>query len=400
MKGTNLVTTARLTSALLASVFLFTTGCQKDLASQDGDAQLSAAAKAKKTNDHFNENKKIGHFNQVNLTANTSGYGAPTIDATLVNAWGLVFNPNNAVPWIASQGGHVSNVYNSEGVPLGINPVQIPSPGGNAGGNPTGIVFNGKSTDFIIPANGRAAAFIFAGVDGVISAWNGALGKQAALIAVGQGAYTGLALASSGGQQYLYGANFATGRIDVWGSDWMLRNNFAFTDPNLPAGYTPFNIWKVGEKLFVLYAKVDPMTHRSQAGDGLGIVDIFNTDGSFVQRFASGGPLNAPWGVALAPRSFFHNEMEEEEDDDDGGPNQQYILVGNFGNGRINAYRMDGKFVGQLRGQKDPIQIDGLWAIIFPPAVNGVDTNRLYFTAGPDEETHGLFGYLLAKEDD
>lgn len=381
--------------AMAVAAQLFS-GCQKSvepLQTDNSESALLSKAAAK----NLNENKKTGHFLQVNLTANNAEYGAPNIDPTLENSWGLVFNPNG-VPWIASQAGHVSNVYNSEGVPRAINPVQIPSPVSNTGGNPTGIVFNGNAADFVIPGSG-GALFIFAGVDGVISAWNGSLGQQAARITVGQGAYTGLALASLGGQQFLYAANFATGRIDVWNSQWAMVQ-MPFHDPNIPAGYSPFNIQNVGGNLFVTYAKVDPVTHESEAGEGKGFVDIFRPDGSFVQRFASMGVLNAPWGIAMAPRSFFHHETDEMEKSDNQGMNQSYLLVGNFGNGRINAYRMDGKFVGQLRGKKDPIVIDGLWALSFPPAASSIDQNRLYFTAGPDDETHGLFGYLIAKDDD
>lgn len=364
--------------------------CQKDIQPVATGSEADAFQAKKGAQ---NLNKKTGHFTQVNLTANNAEYGAPTIDPTLVNAWGLAFNPNGT-PWISSQGGHVSNVYNSEGVPRPINLVTIPSPASTTGGNPTGLVFNGVSTDFIIPGHG-AAAFIFDGVDGVISAWNGSLGKQAARITVGQGAYTGLALATSGGKQYLYGANFATGHIDVWDNHWM-PVSMPFADPNIPMGYSPFNIQNVGGHLFVTYAKVDPNTHRSQAGVGLGFVDVFSPDGALLKRFASMGTLNAPWGVAMAPHSFVHNETAEEDE----GGEQNYILIGNFGDGRINAYRMDGKFAGQLRGQKEPIEIEGLWALSFPPATSTIDPNRLYFTAGPDEETHGLFGYLLAKEDE
>jgi uncharacterized protein (TIGR03118 family) len=401
MKKMNLNTTV-LPGLLALSMAAYVSGCKKAIEpTSNHDDQSTAALMKKPPDKHEEDFKKVGHFTQVNLTANNNEYGASNIDPTLVNAWGLVFNPNNAVAWISSQAGHVSNVYSSEGVPLGINPVNIPSPGGNTGGNPTGIVFNGNASDFIIPANGKAAAFIFAGVDGVISAWNGSLSpiKQAIRIpGIGQGAYTGLAIATNAGKQYLYGANFATGKIDVWNSSWALQNSFPFSDHAIPQGYSPFNIQNVGGNLFVTYAKVDPVTHESEAGNGKGFVDVFSPNGSLIKRFASMGPLNAPWGVAMAPRSFFHHEMDEADDEDHHGHDQNYILIGNFGNGHINAYRMDGKFVGQLRGKKDPIVIEGLWAIMFPPPVNGIDTNRLYFTAGPDDENDGLFGYLLAKD--
>lgn len=373
----------------------FLVSCQK---TTEPLAANDASLLSKKNDQKQTEAKKTGHFDQVNLTANNTEYGAPNIDPSLVNAWGLAFS-SGGTPWISSQGGHVSNVYNSEGVPrVPLNPVSIPSPGGATGGNPTGIVFNGNTSDFIIPSHG-SAAFIFDGVDGVISAWNGSLGKQAQKITTGAGAYTGLAIAASGGHQFIYGANFATGHIDVWNSSWT-QVSMPFADPYLPAGYMPFNIQAVGENLFVTYAKVDPNTHRSQAGDGLGVVDVFSSSGSFIKRFASNGPLNAPWGLAMVPRSFFKHEMDEDEDADHKGKDENYILVGNFGNGRINAYRTDGKFVGQLRGKKDPVAIEGLWAITLAPSTSTIDQNRLYFTAGPDEETHGLFGYLIAKDDD
>ncbi|MDQ6608412.1 MAG: TIGR03118 family protein, partial [Bacteroidota bacterium] len=228
----------------------------------------------------------------------------------------------------------------------------------------------------------------------------GSLGKQAARITVGQGAYTGLALATNGGKQYLYAANFATGHIDVWGSDWVMKTTFPFHDSGIPKGYSPFNVQNVAGNLFVTYAKVDPVTHRSEAGVGKGFVDIFSPAGILIKRFASMGTLNAPWGVTVAPKSFFHQEMDENEDDDHHTENQNYILIGNFGDGRINAYKTDGKFVGQLRGKKDPIVIEGLWALVFPPSTSTINPDRLYFTAGPDDETHGLFGYLIAKDDD
>lgn len=369
-------------------------GCQKSIKPSARDEASTDLASLQKHGEG-GESKKIGHFAQVNLTANNGEYAAPNMDPTLLNAWGLVFSPTGTA-WISSQAGHVTNIYNSEGVPrLPLNPVSIPSPGAPTGGNPTGVVFNGNPADFVIPGKG-AAVFIFDGVDGVISAWNGSLGKKAARITVGKGAYTGLALATNGGKQYLYAANFATRHIDVWNSSWTMVS-MPFNDPNLPAGYSPFNIQNVGGNLFVTYAKVDPNTHRSQAGDGLGFVDMFRPDGSLLKRFASMGTLNAPWGVAMVPGSFIHHEAGETDDDD---RDQSYMLIGNFGNGRINAYRMDGKFAGQLRGKKDPITIEGLWAITLPPATSKIDQNRLYFTAGPDDESDGLFGYLIAKDDD
>jgi len=345
-----------------------------------------------------NDNKKVGHFNQVNLVANVMGYGAAHIDPTLVNAWGLAFSPTG-IGWVSSQGGHVSDVYNAEGVTV-LGPVHIPNPALPEGGNPTGVVFNGSATDFMIP--GGPARFIFVGVDGVVSAWNASQGNHAfRKFAVPLSAYTGLTLAMNGTNNLLYAANFRAGRIDVWDGNWnpvML----SFHDGRIPAGYSPFNIQNIGGNLFVTYAKV-AADGRSEAGDGKGFVDIYNPNGMLLKRFASRETLNAPWGLTMANRNFFKNEMGEmDEDDDDhhhGRHDDNFILVGNFGNGRINVFRTDGKFVGQLRGNRKILEIEGLWAIVFPPATSTIDPNRLYFAAGPEDETHGLFGYIIADKD-
>ena len=157
-------------------------------------------------------------------------------------------------------------------------------------------------------------------------------------------------------------------------------------DPNLPAGYAPFNIQAVGQQLYVMYAKVDPAEGEEEKGPGLGYVDIYNTDGSFVKRFVSNGQLNAPWGIAWAPAGFFGTDENA----------QPAILIGNFGDGHINAYSPNGNFLGQLRAHGNPIVIEGLWAISFPPATaTSINPNRLYFAAGPDDEEDGLFGYIV-----
>jgi hypothetical protein len=222
----------------------------------------------------------------------------------------------------------------------------------------------------------------------------------------------------SEGFTYLYAADFRTGRIAVWDTAWNVVTWMPFRDPALPSGYAPFNVQSVGTWLYVMYAKVGP-DGRDEAGAGLGFVDVFNTDGSFVKRFASRGTLNAPWGVVMAPASFLADQDMNKSDKDGGkhggdnsGPgnnygdrddNQPVILVGNFGDGHINVYSPDGTYQGQLQSHNHPIVIDGLWALSFAPptaAVPAGDTNlpgRLYFTAGPDKETNGLFGYLLKQ---
>ena len=183
--------------------------------------------------------------------------------------------------------------------------------------------------------------------------------------------------------------------INVWNKAWA-PVSLPFMDPMIPAGFSPFNIQNIGNMLYVTYAKV-ASNGDSQEGEGLGYVDIYNPNGTLVKRFASKGSLDAPWGVAMAPANYLTNEVEDEDD----VKAQPSILVGNFGNGRINAYSLNGKFLGQLRGASHQIlTIDGLWAIMFPPTTSTIDQRRLYFTAGPDDETHGLFGYLLPAPTD
>lgn len=368
---------------LLSSGLLILSACNK----QDHDWDLGH---------HSGKQKKS--FEQINLVANTADYMAKTQDALLINGWGLAFS-SGGVAWVGSQGGHVSTVYNSEGA-IARAAVNIPSPGGATGGNPTGVVFSSSTTDFKLPApNGQPARFIFVGVDGILSAWNAAAGNNAMLIKnnVATAAYTGLAISTSNGANYLYAADFRGRKIAVFDKDF---NSVAmqFKDPSLPNGYSPFNIQAIDDKLYVLYAKVGP-DGRDQAGQGNGYVDIFTTNGSFVKRFVSKGELNSPWGIAKAPVNFFD---DKEEDDDDRQWSKHHsknaILVGNFGNGRINAYRADGKYLGELANEKSPVVIKGLWALSFvPPTATTIDSTRLYFTAGPKQEMDGLFGYLKKK---
>ena len=374
-------------AVLLVSILLIT-ACQKSI-------NETAVPQADET---ASKNvKSVKHFSVRNLVANVAGYGAEKIDPTLRNPWGLAWS-GTGTAWTGSQAGHVSNVYDSIGNPnAALNPVAIPSPVAATGGNPTGVVFNG-GTGFLIPPNSSSstattpARFIFVGVDGVLSAWSGGWGKFAYRKAVLPGAFTGLAINTFNGNTYLYAANFATRNIDVWNSSWAAvpEATMPFTDPQLPAGYAPFNIEPVGNQLYVTYAKVGG-DGRSEHAVGLGYVSIFTTDGQFVRRFASGGELNAPWGIAEAPASFYRDE------DSDAG---DAILVGNFGDGRILAYRAsDGKFLGQLSNKKVPIVIDGLWAIGFAPASSPISKDILYFTAGPNHEMDGLFGYIKRLQD-
>ncbi|RDV15670.1 TIGR03118 family protein [Pontibacter diazotrophicus] len=335
--------------------------------------------------DFFPENpRQLKDYRQVDLVANTAAYDAARVDPTLINAWGITFSPGGVI-WPTAEGTGLSYLYNQDGDEL-RGPVTIPSPTSETGGHPTGIVFNGSS-GFQLP-NGQPARFIFVGADGVISGWNGGDAAVKMIDNSSSAAYTGLAIASDEGETYLYAANYRERKIEVYDSEFNEVSDMLFMDPAIPAGYAPFNIQNVGDRLYVTYAKV-AASGKDEAGLGNGYVNIFYPDGNLERRFASKGVLNSPWGIAQAPDGFI----------DDGSNNsaafRNVILVGNFGDGRINAYTANGKFIGQLRDDDSPIAIDGLWAIAFPPSTaTTIDQNRLYFAAGPDEETDGLFGYI------
>jgi uncharacterized protein (TIGR03118 family) len=353
------------------------------------------------------DNKDLQDFKQVNLVANNGSYSPVLVDPTLQNAWGLAWAPSG-IAWVNSQAGHVSELYTGEGA-IVRPPVNIPSPADTIGGLPTGIVFAGGAGFKL--SNNQAPNFLFDGVDGVVSGWNGAAGNNALRIAdnSASSAYTGLTIATWNGSHFLYAANFRAGKIDVWDTTFTAVP-MAFKDPGIPSGFSPFNIQSIGSWLYVQYAKVGP-DGRDQPGAGLGYVDIFNPDGSFVKRFASKGTLNAPWGVVLTPANFLDDG--DMNDDDHGQKNgnegpgknnkghddngqQPVILVGNFGDGYINVFSTEGEYLGQLQSHNNKIWIDGLWALSFAPTTaTTIDPKRLYFTAGPAKETDGLFGYLI-----
>ena len=227
--------------------------------------------------------------------------------------------------------------------------------------------------------------FLFVGEGGAIAGWRGALGTTAETLKLSSAddVYKGAAFASLAGTGYLYAANFRSGAIDVLkGNAGALDLTGTFLDPNLPSGYAPFNIQNLGGTLYVTYALQDAAKHDELAGPGRGFVDSFDTQGHLIARVASAGTLDAPWGLAIAPTSF--------------GALAGSLLVGNFGDGRINAYNAASHaFLGQLAaGDGSPLAIDGLWALAPGNDGNGGSSALLYFTAGPDDESHGVFGVL------
>jgi len=332
-----------------------------------------------------------GGLRQINLVSDVPGL-ARTTDPNLVNAWGIAFNPAGGPFWIADNGTGVATVYNGAGQPLPAGTplvVTIPTPAGGSGNSaPTGEVFN-NTPNFVVTsgANSGASLFIFVTEDGTISGWNPSVNATQAIRVVDNSAtdaiYKGVALGNNGSGNFLYAANFHAGTIDVFNSNFApasLSGNF--TDPTLPAGFAPFNIANIGGRLYVTYAKQDAAKEDDVPGAGNGFIDVFDTNGQFIQRFASQGTLNSPWGMTVAPAVF--------------GPFSNDLLVGNFGDGRINAFNpTTGAFVGQLTDENgNPRAIDGLWGLTFGVNATGGDANKLYFTAGPGGEAHGLFGVL------
>ena len=305
-------------------------------------------------------------------------------DGNLVNGWGITASSTSPW-WVANNGTSTSTLYNGNtGAALSLV-VTIP-------GEPTGTVFNG-STDFQVKVDDttglRPARFLFATTDGHIAGWNGV--GTAAVDAVGTtGAiYLGLAIANNGSGNFLYAANFADARVDVFNGTFDPPSpplSGSFTDPGLPAGYAPFGIQALGGRIYVAYAKQNADGDEEVAGEGFGYVDAFDTNGNFIERVASAGDLNAPWGLALAPANF--------------GKFSGDLLVGNFGDGRIHAFTPTDtgwEEHGPLKGTDHrPISIDGLWGIGFGNGANAGPSTTLFFAAGPEDETEGLFGSITA----
>jgi uncharacterized protein (TIGR03118 family) len=321
---------------------------------------------------------------QHNLVANTAGT-ADVTDPNLVDPWSIAFSATGPF-WIANHLSGTATVYNGAGA---ITPLVVtisPAPNSAAGtlGRPTGQVQN-PTTGFTL-ANGKPASFIFSTDDGLITAWNTGTTDQIMVNNSGSSAvYKGLAINPSATAPMLYAANFRSGKIDVFnGSFQPTTVPGGFVDPNQPAGYAPFNIWPLGGKLYVTYAQQDSNKFLDVAGPGNGVVNVFDFNGNLLNRLISNGVLNSPWGVAIAPAGW--------------GAFGGDLLVGNFGDGRINAFDSTGKSLGPLQDANgNPITISGLWALVFGNGGRGGDINTLYFVAGvPDGSSvkRGILGSI------
>ena len=333
-------------------------------------------------------------FDWENLQSDIAGVADRT-DLHLVNPWGLAINPN-ANPktgpfWVANNGTGTSTLYQPDGTPFPVpKPLVVTIPPTSADTEPpihaapTGAVFNSFPNAFMLP-DGQPAAFIFAGEDGSITAWNGGLVPINEAInkvdnSPSGAVYKGLALAvRKGAGPTLYATNFNSGNVDMFDENFgPVVDPTAFKDPNLPKGYAPFGIANINGKIYVTYALQDADKHDDVKGDGHGFVDVYDTNGHNLQRLISRGLLNSPWGLAKVPD---HRHFGRFDDDD--------LLVGNFGDGRINAYNVhSGAPFGPLNHREgQPLEFNGLWSLLF----FGDD---LYFTAGIVDEADGLFGFI------
>ena len=316
-------------------------------------------------------------YTQTNLTANVAGVAAHT-DAQLSNPWGISFVPGD-VFWIANNNGGTSTTYDAQGVKQTITagiPVAAVNPCNP--GCPTGTVAN-QSTDF------GGALFLFDTEDGIVASWNGTLNAVTKVDnSAANAVYKGLALVNNAAGNFLLAANFRTGKVDVFDHNFApaTLSGGTFTDPGLPAGYAPHGIRVINNIVFVAYAMQDAPKHDPVLGAGLGLFDLFQTDGKFIRRGATGGTLNAPWGLALTPGTFgaFPNDL----------------LVGNFGDGSINVYDSTGTFLDQIKDSNGGvIKNPGLWDLVFGGGGPSGDPNTLYFTAGGAAQTSGLFATLV-----
>ncbi|HKX42951.1 MAG TPA: TIGR03118 family protein [Burkholderiaceae bacterium] len=336
------------------------------------------------------DNNGMSGYAVTNLVTDTNTssnpYATSNVDTHLVNPWGIAFNPQGFV-WVANNATSTSTLYDGNGMAQSLI---VAIPAGTAGpGKPTGIVYNGTQS-FVVSQGGLSGAsrFVFAGESGTIAAWSPNVDLNNA-IKVYDGAsagsiYKGLAIGSASGADRLFAADFHNAAVDTFDATFAkISAAGGFTDPNLPSGYAPFGIQVISGVVYVTYAKQDADAEDDVKGAGLGLVNTFDTAGHFLKRLiTTGGALNAPWGIAMAPSNF--------------GKFSGALLIGNFGDGRINAYDAStGALMGPLtKTDGNPIVVDGLWGIAFGNGINGQPTNTLFFAAGPADEAHGVYGRI------
>jgi uncharacterized protein (TIGR03118 family) len=338
------------------------------------------------------------------LVSNVAGGTATHVDTNLVNPWGVSIPaaPSTAPAWVSNNGSQTSTLYDGNGVPQPVATPLIVNLAASAGGtvfDPTGIVANSSTTDFVVTAAGKSgsSAFIFDGTGGMIAGWSPSVDVTHAVTMytdAGGAVYKGLAIAANNGALFLYATDFHNNKIDVFNTSFVKQTTssttFTFVDPAIPAGYAPFGIQAVpgsgvagATQIFVTYAQqVAPANVTNANGAGLGFVDIYDTNGKLIKQLIAGGALNAPWGIALAPADL--------------GTFSNALLVGNFGDGKINAYdAAAGTPLGMLANTNSgAATAPGLLGIAFGNDADSQPHNALFFAAGPNGGANGVYGRI------
>jgi uncharacterized protein (TIGR03118 family) len=332
-------------------------------------------------------NAQSNAYTQTNLISDVAGSAAIT-NKNLVNPWGLSIGTDF---WIDTAGTGLSLVTSATGV-SSFN-VSIPSATGTGQGSPAGTVFNADNTVFDVPnsSGGASASFLFGTLDGTIAAWNSSTTQAVTVVnnSASHASYTDIVIDANTTGTFLLAANFASGKVDIFDKNFNPATlTGSFTDPALPTGYAPFGIHNIGGKIYVTYAQVNASTGRETVGASLGYVDVFDNNGNLISEAIAQGVLNAPWGMALAPSGF--------------GSFAGDLLVGNFGDGTINAYDPTSfAFKGTLEDSTGaPITNSGLWEIVFGTSNTGGagDPNTLYLAAGINNEADGLVAAITAAQ--
>jgi uncharacterized protein (TIGR03118 family) len=336
------------------------------------------------------------HYVQNNLVSNVTGK-APVIDPNLQNPWGLIASPGSPW-WVSNNAGGTSTLYsvNAAGTAATIASlvVTVPNaPSQPAPGSPTGIMFNGSKTDFLV-APGAPAIFIFVSEDGTVQGWNPGIALNNTVLKVdnsqvpdaANGAvYKGATIAEIDGKKFILAANFRSGRIDVFDTNFkqVKISEEAFDNDRIPRDFAPFNVQAIGPNIYVTYAKQDAAKHDPVGGTGFGFVAVFNSHGRLLTHLQHGPWFNAPWGVVLTTAHF--------------GEFSHTLLIGNFRGGTIAAFNpLTGRFLGNvLNPDGTTLTIDGLWGLSFGNGHASGPATTLFFTAGIDNEQDGLFGTLL-----
>ena len=366
MKFTHLRTTGA--AALLAASMLALTACGGG-GNSNGQGSVASSAYA------------------VTHLVSNDGATAAHQDKNLVNPLGIAFNPTGFV-WVSNSGSSTATLYDGNGV---LNALVV-----NTAAAPTGIVFYGGTTGFSISGTSAtggavsgASRFIFATDKGQIAAWAPNVALTTTTVTFDGGSagrsYKGLAIATQGTTTLLYATDFRNARVDVFDSNFKPVNpGGSFADPSVPIGYAPFGIQAIGNRIFVTYAQQDSTGTNSVSGEGLGRVSVYDLTGALVSSFAGGGALNAPWGVAQAPANF--------------GAYSNAILVGNVGDGTVNAYSSSGDYLGALRDPSGAvIRTEGLGGLAFGNGLNSQPLNTLFLTAGPGRGLRGAYDRIDAR---